>query len=1065
MTSSPERDPGSTRARTESQERSCRLNSRSRFSRASWLALLCVAAGSSGAADPEPPHPGWKLVWEDDFEREQLGDDWAVCRGEAEVRDGRLFLSGKGATALVDRGFRPDVLLEFVAEANPDLPPCDLSAALGSSMFWGYGYLLAFGGNNNQLNQILGGGARKVDNDPPFLIEHGEKYRCVAIKEGRRLAYHVNGVQLLESSDPDPVGGPGFDRVGLVTWNGMYVDRVRVYERETPAEGGPVILRALPEAGYRWERRRLSLEGSAGDAASDAVKRGVAAYNRREYKAALDAFDSERSPTLLGVVGRAYVLGDLAFEESPGGQARLAALADRVAGAAEGAEARKARDFALAAEWFRRITIRSRDRRAVTRLLAAGPENNPFYHKADLYRARYHYASAVEGADSRRVAEALEIFKRLRGIWPDVLALREYSGERVPWGEELIRPEASGPDWARYLEEVFVRQHAILRWWFTVRQAPDGQLGGGWGDDVEILRSWAPVACISMAGETAVAGIERLAEGVWDHVLRDGFSPGIGDVEHSAEPSADALPPMMLLRYGDPRFVEYNLRSAKTIREKFLGINERGHLQFRSSEFGTDGVNTHPRAGGDTGYHARAMRHFLWLAWYGIPEAREVYLAWCDTWRAATLDAAGTKPPGFVPASVFFPSGGIQPPDGRPWYDPAAHYYGFPGITAKIHDSFLSAYWLSGSRRFLDPVETMLRLATTGPLRQHDGTLPPDASDNLLAHVAHQASREVLSVHRLLTGSRVYDDHLMARGRPFQRFLVHGDRKEYTARLQRLAEGLRYNWVRRTSEVLQTDRAGLAGAEDVLGAYTGAVRDFTDAGAPLVGVTWDTRDLHFAALVEESTPVRLRVRVHCFGEGRKQVGLRPWMLVPGRYELSIGEPVVDPRGGPERFAWREVTEVEHRHRGSAMPVALTAGRPFVVDLRLKRRIRRPAVLPDPAVAARDVRHVGEDLSVSVHNLGGAAAGPFHIRLETRPLESSDGEWKPLGTVRIEELAAIRDLSPVVRTVTVPCPGADGPRMLRVVLDPEDAVEEICEANNHVVIRDAAAAGGTPASGR
>jgi hypothetical protein len=1029
------------------------------------LALLCAAAGSLRAAqDAGPPYPGWKLVWEDDFDREQLGDDWVVCRGKAEVRDGRLFLHGKGATALVDRGFRPDVLLEFVAEANPELPPCDLSAALGSSTFWGYGYLLAFGGNNNQLNQILGGGARKVDNDPPFLIEHGKQYRCVAIKEGRRLAYRVNGVDLLESSDPDPVGGPGFDRVGLVTWNGMYVERVRVYERETPAEDGPVILRALPEVGYRWERRRLSLEGSAAEAASAAVRRGVAAYNQMEYSVALEAFDSEPSPTLLGVVGRAYVLGDLAYEESPGGQARLAERAARVARAAEGASARKARDFALAAEWFRRLTIRSRDRRAVTRLLAAGPENNPFYYKADLYRARYHYASAVEGADSRRVGEALEIFRRLRETWPDVLALREYSGERVAWGEDLIRPEGSGPDWARYLEEVFVRQHAILRWWFTVRQAPDGQLGGGWGDDVEILRSWAPVACVSTAGDTAVAGIERLAEGVWRHVLRDGFSPGVGDVEHSAEPSADALPPMMLLRYGDPKFVEYNLRSAKTIRENFLGLNEKGHLQFRSSEFGTDGVNTHPRAGGDTGYHARAMRHFLWLAWYGIPEAREVYLAWCDTWRAATLEAVGTKPAGFVPASVFFPSGDIRPPDGRPWYDPAAHYYGFPGITAKINDAFLSAYWLSGSRRFLDPVETMLRLATTGPLRQRDPGLPPDDPDNLLAHVAHQASREVLSVLRLLTGSGVYDDHLMARGKPFQRYVVHGDRKEYTERLQRLAEGLRYNWVRRTSEVLQTDRAGLAGAEDVLGAYTGAVRDFTDAGAPLVAVTWDTPDLHFAALVEESTRVRLRVRVHYFGDGQRPVGLRPWMLSPGRYELAIGEPVEDPRGGPERFAWREVREVEHRHRGAAVPLGLASGRPFVVDLRLKKRIRRPAVLPDPAVAARDVRRVGEELRVRVHNLGGAEAGPFRIRLEARPAGTPDGAWELLEALRLDGLGAIRDFAPVVRTVTFSCPGADGSRMLRVVLDPEDAVEEICEANNRVVIREPASGSGTPASG-
>ena len=122
-----------------------------------------------------------------------------------------------------------------------------------------------------------------------------------------------------------------------------------------------------------------------------------------------------------------------------------------------------------------------------------------------------------------------------------------------------------------------------------------------------------------------MAAIERLAQGVWQHVLQDGYSGEIGDVEHSAEPSADALPTMILLRYGRPRWVEYNLRSAKTIRERFMGVNDRGFLHFKSAEFGSEGVNTHPRAGGDTGYHARAMRHFVWLAWYGVPEARDVF--------------------------------------------------------------------------------------------------------------------------------------------------------------------------------------------------------------------------------------------------------------------------------------------------------------------------------------------------------------------------------------------------------------------------------------------------------
>src|SRR5690606_30658092 len=139
------------------------------------------------------------------------------------------------------------------------------------------------------------------------------------------------------------------------------------------------------------------------------------------------------------------------------------------------------------------------------------------------------------------------------------------------------------------------------------------------------------------------------------------------------------------------------------IREKFMGINERGFLHFISTEFGTNGVYTHFQAGGDTGYHARATKHFIWLGWYGVPEARDAFLQWCDGWRDVTLREIGNKPAGFAPASVFFPSGSIDPPNGKPWYDNDSHYYGFPGLPTMVHESFLTAAFLSGDRKYIEP--------------------------------------------------------------------------------------------------------------------------------------------------------------------------------------------------------------------------------------------------------------------------------------------------------------------------------------------------------------------------
>ncbi|MBP7937728.1 MAG: hypothetical protein KA354_24065, partial [Phycisphaerae bacterium] len=45
-----------------------------------------------------------------------------------------------------------------------------------------------------------------------------------------------------------------------------------------------------------------------------------------------------------------------------------------------------------------------------------------------------------------------------------------------------------------------------------------------------------------------------------------------------------------------------------------------------------------PRAGGgDSGYNGRTMKHFLWEAWRGNPEARDWFVRWADGWRDATM--------------------------------------------------------------------------------------------------------------------------------------------------------------------------------------------------------------------------------------------------------------------------------------------------------------------------------------------------------------------------------------------------------------------------------------------
>ena len=997
-----------------------------------WLCgwVLVFAAIASAADDGQ-----WKLVFEDRFQRAELGPDWVEAKNVSIV-NGRLFLKGR-VDAMLSRGYPADVKVEFVAEADPEQPPCDLAVTLANS------FLLAFGGGNNTFNQITGAGVTVRDNNPPFPIEHGKKYRIVAVKEGPMLLLYCNDQKLLEAKLADPLGGPEFDKVSLTTWNGMYVDDVKVFERTTPAPGGPVLLPAMPALGFTWKDRQLSYGGPA--KLGPNVAEGIRLYNDRKYKEAFDALAAVSPPTMESVAALAYVVADLAFLEKPAQQAEVARLAAEVA--AKAPEDAQAKDFALAAKWFADFNMYKRDHRATRRLIGCGLENNPFFYKARLFENRFNYAHAIEGAHREGMQAAINEFTELKKIWPEHQALREWTGEKIPWGQELIRPESDGPAWARHLQESLARQQAVLRWWFTERQLPDGQLGGGWGDDVEILRGWVPIACITTAAEPVIAGIERLAAGVWDKVLKDGYDAFPGDVEHSAEPSCDSIPTMIVLRYGDPLWVERNLRSAKTVREKFMAVNERGFLQFMSRDFGTDAVRRGLGNGGDSGYHARATKHFIYLGWYGIPDGRDAFLQWCDTWRDATMRKIGQKPAGFPPPTLWFPSGDMTPPDGKPWYDEQRNSYGFPGLPVMIHESFITAYLLSGDRKYLDPVQTMMDLATVGPLHKGDPKLPPDHPENLMAQLAHMASNDVLSPYRLLTGERVYDEYILRFATPTQRYMVDYDLARYSATFERTARSLRNNWTQLTSEILQTDRAGLTGSAEVFGAYTGAVCSFRDSKTPTISVTYDTPDLNFASVVTETTTQRLRVMLYNFNDEPMRVGLKPWRLVPGVYVLNAGRPVPGEYDVQKRYTWTGSTEVQHLHRGTPIWVEVPSHKEWVIDLRLRKAIERPAVLPDLAVASRDIQVKDGKVVVRVHNIGGAAAGTFDVVAEAK----NGKEWTELARTKVDGLPAIKAFEPSAREVVLNV-ASTKLTAARIRLDPNNKVDELYKLNNTATLK-------------
>jgi hypothetical protein len=990
----------------------------------------------------------WTLSFQDDFARTELGGDWTS--NDVIISKGRMLVgSNRPACAKITKAFPVDVKIEFDAEAFEGKPPCDLSVTLAAERLSGmdWNYLLAFGGENNTVNKIIGGRKLKAvrDKNPEKLIEPKRKYHFVATKEGKRLSLVLDGELLLEAYDDQIMGGPGFDAAGLVTWNGMYVDNVRVYERAEPHPDTPRYVLDLKGLCLSTDHAgKLTMSKKA----SPRVAKAVQAYNNGDLNEAKRIFQ-----TLSGeykAAGLAYVYCNLYYEEEPNDFAYLEGLFSKLR--EENPKDQRLTEYAWAASLFSRVRIFPRDPKACSLLMALGPKDNPFYDKAKLYRARFLRASGQEGGDRRKIETATTMFRELKSKAPRHTVLRELTGEQIPWGEELINNDPDTPRWAALLHEMYVRQLKILKWWFEVRQREDGQLGGGWGDDVEILRSWGPFATISNAEPLITDGIEKLCQGVWDNVLVEGYDAEYGDVEHSAEPSADTIPTMLAIKYGNPIWFERNLASCRRIRDFYTGIDAKGYVRFKSAFFGGDRAGTNIREGGDNYYSARPMKHFLWASWYGNIAARDFYLNWVQGWLDATMTQKYNKIAGIIPANIWYPSGDIAPPNGAPWNDPYYNYMGCCNLSNYwMQDTFLSAYKLSGNNKFLQPFHTFMAWQQS---EMPKGSKKfPDLDEDPLGWAISRAkgglNSNTLAQYRWLTQDNTYDNLIIERLWPAQRLQLTGDYESFLKIIENALQRLRVNFNLQTREVIQTDRAGLAGSSLSFGAYTGGVREWKDAGMPTMAVTWDVPHADFSALVVGATPKELRVWLYNHRPENMKVGMRLWQLLPGEYEVRHGpiqrktsEKLQESKSSIEKFILKE--------RAGRYELDIPSRRETIIKFILLNALKRQEPLPDPAICTDDITILKANeklaaLKLTVHNLGSAPVRELPIAV----MSGSQGKKRVLARTVIDILPESMDLQP--STVSIWLNKITLSPRLKVVIDPDQKIKEICESNNEASI--------------
>ncbi len=820
-----------------------------------------------------------------------------------------------------------------------------------------------------------------------------------------------------------------------------------------------------------------------------AVKKAMDLFNESRFAQAVtaaegipDAHRLERGIIFLSLAGRPELYRERELAQK--------AVSDLDAFVAQNPDDRAARELLWIARRFRSGIERFHHRadpgksgytevaRGSMSLDALQPED-PVYWMGQIYRARVFYMvqphrwSWVSGAGADILLEVEKKFPNDRFV--KLYLDGQWEPNEVWHMNDYITGTEGAPEWAVACRDAWKSVLDMARWWIKNKQRPNGAIGGGWGDDVELIVDFANYVFVSEGVYPDVRqGVRNLVEGSWqdsglehdpgfywgvadarepafkgdsipsgiDHEA--GFYWGVADVGHSAEPTTNTIPMMVLLDYGNPRWVERSMKSGKLMRDLWTAVNPKGHRHFRSDYLGGMGIRGGTVAN-DGWLNYRAVVPAERVIWYNNnPTLVKLFDEWALAMLEDTMKSERGKPAGVMPSLVAFADctlGGVDSPS---WHQPNKsggfnpdwrHGYSRPEGYPKT--LLGGAYERSGDERFLEPFRIQAELAM-----QHRANPVENPQEGSIEWVRKSLSDSDAPklwdfVSRTLLGTEPGG----------ARYMTHEEAKE---RADFVRTRVKMRWPIDTTEGLVTDRIGFGGITDIVKVYTGGgifVR------SPIV--SYVNLGTEFAAFVLRSDRTHLHVALYSFYDQEKEGGLRSWNLAAGgQYRLSIGP---DADGDGNLDSVEHASTVELRQRGQVIPFRLPPKQETIVALESvgKPGFGAAELLPDAAFGLDDVQYWTDknNLAVRVHNIGSA---PLHS-LVVQAWEGAPSTGKLIGTSLIPYIEAPNDLVPQTVRVGFGWDPKDPTADVSIVLDPNNEITEITEVNNQLHVRPPAAA--------
>jgi len=790
----------------------------------------------------------------------------------------------------------------------------------------------------------------------------------------------------------------------------------------------------------------------AGPSSSPAVASAVRLFNEKKFAEAIEAFDS--LPDLrTRVLGLLCVLGTPEYDVRDGDVSLVEKLRLLISDAArtypdDHLIVEAAMTFDLFEESLRLIAERGRTGSGYTMCTLAGAmleklqPDDPLYYKGLIYRARAYYMidphrwGQPGGTAKKLLQEVEKVFPQNRFVR---LYLYQEWEENFEWHlRDYMVDAGDAPEWAAALRDANNLLLDLSEWWILNKQQPDGQIGGGWGDDVELVGVFGFYASTSKhISDIALQGAGKLVNGAWLHSEIDpeaGFFEGTADAEHVSEFTGDTLPMMMIIDYGNPIWIERTLKTGKLLRDLWTADNDHGYRSFRSNYIGAFMVGSGKQAA-NSSICLRAIQPLYKVYDYNHnPDLEKLLTELAGGWVDAAMQTGKGKPAGIIPTTVSFPDVEMGGPDAPTWYDtgevPWRQFFLWPQYRGYQVDLLLWAYRATGDEGYLAPFRLAAEyLATHEPDPDAPKGSPGWVSANLREHGGIQflKSMDVKKEIDLADAA--------------------GDRDAILWQSKRVHDQLRTHWPLKTTDSLATDRVAFGGIVNPYFILTGGglAGGRATVGGIKPGVTYENTGRDFAAYVPVVDPTALKVVIYLFYDAPRKIGFCPWILeVGGKYTLRAG---IDDDGDDRIDQVTDTQTFTLDSRAEPVYLDVPGRRTYVVEIeQVEPGIGVKVLLPDLAVTSDGIEYNDRRsiLLARVHNVG------------ARPIENAvvrfyDGDpaagGTAIGSALLPHLLPPNDFDPKTIRLGVSWKPSKTQHNIYVSLDPDGDITEVSESNN------------------